>query len=76
MLEIPHKRAEAITPNDSTSFNKTRGLYVGSAGALRVTMANGVDVTFGAVIAGSFLPISVSKVFSTGTVASNIVALY
>ena len=50
-------------------------LYVGTAGDLRVTMSNGNDVTFKNVSAG-FQPIHVLKVFSTGTAAQDIVALW
>lgn len=50
-------------------------LYVGTAGDLKVTMSNGRDVTFNNVSAG-FQPIHVLKVFSTGTSAANIIALW
>ena len=76
MITTPYKKAAAVTPSDSTVLAATRGLYVGSAGALKVTTKSGDDVTFGAVTAGALLPLSVTKVFSTGTAASNIVALY
>jgi len=54
----------------------TRGLYVGGAGDVAVTMAeDGNNVTFVGVLAGSILPVQVTKVLSTGTTATNIVAL-
>jgi hypothetical protein len=66
----------AVTPNDNADLAAPcLALYIGSAGALVVTMADGTDVTFGAVTAGSLLPIRVRRVKATGTVASNIVAL-
>ena len=50
-------------------------LYVGVAGDLKVEMASGDVVTFVACPAG-FQPIQVKKVFSTGTAATDIVALW
>ena len=76
MIEIPYAKATAVTPNDSTVLAKTRALYVGGAGALTVTMADGVNATFAAVPAGTTLRIKVTKVLSTGTAATSIVALY
>jgi hypothetical protein len=51
-------------------------LYVGSKGTLRVTTSSGDEVTFVNIQDGSFIPVQVLKVFSTGTTASNIVALW
>ncbi len=66
-----------VVPSDgidlSTEF--TRGLYIGGTGALRVLMRDGNDVTFSKIAAGSFVPLVVSRVFSTGTTATNIIAL-
>lgn len=51
-------------------------LYIGTGGNLRVFTASGQDVTFANVLGGTFLPVQVLKVFSTGTSASNLVALW
>jgi len=70
--------AVAVTPSDSTVLAKTRGLYVGTSGHLAVTMESeqgSVDVTFSNHPVG-YAPLRVIKVLSTGTAASNIVALY
>jgi hypothetical protein len=73
---VSARRAVAVTPNDSTLIPATRALYVGTGGTLVVTMAeDGVDATFTNVAAGIF-PVQVTKVLSTGTTASDIVALY
>ncbi len=53
----------------------TRGLYVGGTGALKVRMKDGQDITFAKILAGSFLPIVVSRVYSTGTTGTEIIAL-
>lgn len=68
------RQATAVTPADATAV-KFKGIYVGTAGALSVTMANGSNVIFGAVPAGTTLWISVIAVRSTGTTATNIVGL-
>lgn len=72
---VSAKDAEPITPNDSTVFNVTRCLYIGASGNLTVTMASGNDRTFANVPVG-WAPLQVTKVLSTGTSASSIVALY
>lgn len=67
--------AASVTPSDSAEIAITRSLYIGTGGNLKVTMADGQDITFTAVSEGIF-PIQVIKVFSTNTTASNIIALY
>jgi hypothetical protein len=75
-LTSPAQDAEAVTPSDAAPLAQVaRGLYVGSAGALRVRMLSGVDVTFAAVPAGTLLPLRASHVLATGTTAGDIVAL-
>lgn len=52
-------------------------LYVGTGGDVKVTMAgNGQVVTFKNVPDGCFMPIFVKRVWSTGTTATDILALY
>jgi hypothetical protein len=68
--------AAAVTLSDSTELAPTRSLYIGAGGNLKVTTAYGTDVTFSNVVAGSILPIQVTKVWSTGTTAANVIALY
>lgn len=70
------ENAEAVTPNDSTDLTKPSILYVGVGGDVTVDMSGeGTNITFTAVTAG-FLPVEVTRVYSTGTTATNIVALY
>ena len=72
----PYTHAEAVTPSDTVDLtNISMALYVGTAGALTVITSRGETVAFGAVTAGSVIPIRVSRVKATGTAASNIVAL-
>ncbi len=65
-------------PNPATADAPNNGcvLYVGVTGDVKVTTAGGNDVTFTGVVAGSFIPVQVLKVFATGTTATNIVALW
>jgi hypothetical protein len=74
----PARYAAAVTPNDSTDLTwTTRGLYVGGSGNVVVHMAaEGTQITFVGVQAGTILPIAVSRVRSTSTTATNIVALW
>ena len=75
-LSSPATGAVAVTPHDTNALAATtRAVYVGGAGALTVTMANGVNATFAAVPAGTTLPIRVTHVLATGTAATSIVAL-
>jgi len=68
----------AVTPSDSVNLQYiTRGLYVGGAGNVSVILPNSTTVvTFVGVLAGSILPIQTSRVNSSLTTATNIVALF
>jgi len=79
-------RAAAVTPSNTATIpsisaqggagNNGCVLYVGVAGDVKVTTAGGDDVVFTGILAGSFIPVQVTKVFATGTTATNIVALW
>lgn len=56
--------------------NEACVLYIGTGGNLHVLTHAGDDVVFANVVGGTFLPVQILKVFSTGTAASNIVALW
>lgn len=73
----PAKNALAVTPADATEFTvETRGIWVGGAGDLAVTMVGGGNVTFVGVPAGTLLPICVTHVRSTGTTATSITRIW
>lgn len=73
----PCRRMAAVTPHDTNELtNVTRFVFVGGAGALKVTTVGGDTVTLTGVIAGSVLPIAVKLIFSSGTTATNIAALW
>jgi len=72
----PARGAIAITPSDSTDLSViVRGLFIGGTGNLTVNMSGG-SVTFYNVQQGTVLPIRVTRVFATGTTATNILGLY
>jgi hypothetical protein len=76
-LSSPATNGEAVTPSDSASFTKaSRALYVGGAGTVVAVMKDGTTLTFVGVPAGAILPIRATRVNSTSTTATNIVALY
>lgn len=76
-LDSPYEHAAAVTPNDSADLtNVTRGIFVGGAGNLRITTLGGEGVVLTGVAAGSVLRVRATRVFSTSTTATNIMALW
>jgi hypothetical protein len=87
-LDSPATWASAVVPSDTDDLpgtpatstspsvpGTTRALYVGGTRDVRVRMRGGNDVTFAAVPTGTVLPIRVTRVFLTGTTATNIIAM-
>ncbi len=77
-FQDPWVECAAVTPNDSADLAfYSRGLYVGGAGAVAVTLENqtvgAAGIVFLGVPAGTFLPIVVRRVGATGTTATGIV---
>jgi hypothetical protein len=72
----PAVYAASVTPNDSTDLALyAKFLWVGGAGSVKVDMIETGTVTFTGVRAGTLLPIGVKRIWSTGTTATNILAL-
>lgn len=76
-------RAAAVTPSNTVNIPAVTGgtnngcvLYIGGTGNLKVLTIGGDEVTFVGVPGGSFIPVNVLRVFSTGTTATSIVALW
>ena len=67
--------AAAITPSDTATFDLCRALWIGGSGTIKIRTARGSDVSF-VVLAGGELPMQATMVWSTGTTATNIVAIY
>lgn len=74
----PAVHAVAITPNNSTDLvTATRGVYVGVSGDLKVDMVGGeTAITFTGLAAGVIHPLRVTRIYATGTTATNIVSVY
>ena len=66
----------AVTPSDSADIPQTRALYVGTTGDVACHNGSGTSVTFVGVPAGAVIPVQTSRVMSSNTTASDIVALY
>lgn len=74
----PFVGGAAVTTNDGTDLPNgvTRAVYVGGAGALKADMADGSTVTFSGMLVGQIYAIRCKRIYATGTVATNIIALY
>lgn len=71
--------AAAVTPSDTRDLPEPSIIYVGTygtTGAVKVTTAQGTDVTFVGVPPGFVIPVQVRRVWSTGTTASNIIRIF
>ena len=68
--------AAAVTPSDSADLPQFSVIYVGGAGNVKVTTAQGSAVTFSGVNAGTVIPVLVRRVWSTGTTATLMTAVY
>jgi hypothetical protein len=71
--------AFSITPSDTVNLQNVAVVYVGSTSggsAIQVTTANGDNVTFSGLVAGSVLPVQVLRVWSTGTSATSLIGIY
>ena len=68
--------AGAVVPSDTINLPEASVIYSGSGGVIRVLTAQGSTVTFNSVLAGTILPVQVSRVFSTGTTAVNMVRIF
>lgn len=79
MVSPGYSRAAAVTPSDADAnigFGFTqKALYIGGAGAIAVRTSRGDDVTLSAIPVGTTIYLQVNRVKSTGTTATNIVAL-
>jgi hypothetical protein len=76
-LNAPFDNAAEVTPSDSVDLEYvTRGLWCAVAGTVKLTLLSGVTVTIDHGV-HTLLPLRVTRVWSTGTVATpKIVALW
>lgn len=75
--DLPAIDGAAVTASDSVDFaNVARGIYVGVAGDVVLVTPTGSILTFKNAAQGSVLAILTMRVNSTGTTATNLVALF
>ncbi len=74
-LTAPAGDGMAIVPADADLPWPTRAIYVGHAGAVRVTMLSGEIVTFRTLHSGLIYPLRVRRIHAAGTTALRLVAL-
>ncbi len=73
----PATNAVLITPSDSVDLTYiSRAVYVGTGGNMKVTMQDSGTLLFTGIPSGTTLPIRVSRIWSTTTTASTILALW
>lgn len=66
----------AVTPSDNTDLPVvSKALWVGTGGDVRLKGVNGQPVVFVGVPSGFIIPVRASRVYATGTTATDIVAL-
>lgn len=72
------RSAVAVTPNDSVDLDRhTRGVYIGTAGTIRVTHVDDTAVTnYSVTVGGSVYPWAVKRIHATGTTATGIIAQF
>lgn len=68
--------AFAITASDTVNLQNVAVVYVGGAGNIKVTTANGDVATFNGLNAGTVLPVQVLRVWATGTTATTLIGIY
>jgi hypothetical protein len=76
-LDSPYRHAAAVTPSDTVDLtNVTRAVYVGGAGNVVLVTEQGETVTLTGATVGSVYRVCASRIKSTSTTATNLVALW
>ena len=66
-----------VTPHDVNDLSQPcMALWVGGDGNIKLNTVDGSTITLKGVTAGTILHIQATKVYATGTTATDIVALY
>ena len=68
--------AYSVTASDTINLPYVSVIYIGGAGSVKVTTAQGDEVTFVGLQTGSVLPVQALRVWSTGTTATNLIGIY
>ena len=80
-LTNPAANAIAVVASDTIDIptgtvSAARALYIGGAGDVALVTENGDSVTFVGLLAGTILPVRCTRVDSTNTTATSIVAIW
>ena len=76
-LSAPPGHAEVVSKSDTVDLDfEARGLYVGGGGDVALVMLSGAVVTFKAVPTGTTLNVRFTRVNSTNTTATLMLALF
>ena len=69
--------AAAVTVSDTVNLSQPSIIFAGSGGTVKITTAQGTDVTFAGLQPGAIIPVQAIRVWSTGTSpTTNIVAIF
>jgi hypothetical protein len=60
---------------DQTLTQYARGVYIGTAGNLKVDLLDGSTATFSNLVAGTVYPFTIKKIYQTGSTAAGVVLL-
>lgn len=72
--DVRGKAATAITPSDTTTYSTPIWrIYVGVTGDVKVDTLGGTGITYKAVPAGVYIYPNATKIYATGTTATNLV---
>jgi hypothetical protein len=64
--------AQTFSTSDTAYLPAPSIIYVGGAGNVKVTTAQGDDVTFNGLLAGQVIPVQVIRVWTTSLTATNL----
>lgn len=72
--DVRGKAAAAITPSDTVTYGTPIWrIYVGGTGDVKVDTLSGTGIIYKAVPVGSYIYPNATRVYSTGTSATNLV---
>lgn len=79
MLAIsrPYHGGAAVTTSDTTDMTRpANAIMVTAGGAVKVDTQDGSTLTLPGLVVGTIYPIAARRIYTTGTTATGIIALY
>lgn len=77
--ETPNTHAYAVVPNNDANLpvaTREMRILVGGAGNIRADTMQGETVTYTGLLAGHVYQLPIKKIYSTGTTATSLTAIY